>query len=175
MRGTEWRRVVFFFFLILSLKAVDLADIISIDSKRTAIRSKQADQLRRRKLLAVRKVFQCAHCVLKCEKCGTQISDQTSDQTSGRAPGQPTNDGGADTNPVNSPHVPYRFCESCALEYLDYIDRLKGNASDCYWHNDAWLQSWHCWIDYQSAVDRYLNSREFQKLLDELKQTGRDR
>ena len=136
-----------------------MADIISIDKKRTEIQTKQSDALRRRKLMAVRKVFQCAHCALKCEKCGTPISEMDE----------------SDTEATVDLRVPYRFCESCALEYLDYIERLKGGDSDCYWHNDAWLQSWRSWIDYQSAVDRYLNSKEFHKLIEELKQTGLDR
>jgi hypothetical protein len=33
------------------------------------------------------------------------------------------------------------------------------------------MDAWTKWIQYQSSVDRYIKSKEFKKLLDELKQT----
>jgi hypothetical protein len=36
------------------------------------------------------------------------------------------------------------------------------------------MDAWTKWIEYQSSVDRYIKSKEFKKLLDELRQTGRD-
>jgi len=75
-----------------------------------------------------------------------------------------------------NPRIPYRFCESCAEEYIDFIERLKGGGDpDRYWHNDAWLAVWKSWIDYQSSIDNYLKSKEFLKLLREMKQTTPDR
>jgi hypothetical protein len=38
-----------------------------------------------------------------------------------------------------------------------------------YWHNDAWMKVWSTWIEHQGAVDSYLKSKEFERLLDELK------
>ncbi|UCF91216.1 MAG: hypothetical protein JSW39_23545 [Desulfobacterales bacterium] len=112
--------------------------------------------MRKRKILAVQRVFQCTHCAFKCEKCGMQINR---DPQSSDSRGQ-------------SLRVPYHFCEGCAEEYLDYIEHLKGEGdSDCYWHNEAWRDAWRKWIDYQSGVDRYLKSKEFLQLLQELKQT----
>jgi hypothetical protein len=62
--------------------------------------------------------------------------------------------------------------KACSQEYIEYIDRLKGGGdSDCYWHNEAWIDAWSKWIEYQSSVDRYIKSKEFKMLLDELKQT----
>ena len=133
-----------------------MADIISIDKKLDLAKDKKAALIRRRKVLAVQKVFQCTHCVLKCEKSGIQI-EQDSD--------------------VGIKHrrnlmVPYNFCKACSQEYIEYIDRLQGRGdSDCYWHNEAWIDAWSKWIEYQSSVDRYIKSKEFKKLLDELKQT----
>jgi hypothetical protein len=58
---------------------------------------------------------------------------------------------------------------------LEYIERLKGRGdADCYWHNESWIDSWTKWIEYQSSVDRYIKSKEFKKLLDELKQSRTD-
>ncbi len=130
-----------------------MGEIISIEEKIRLSEKKRADIIRRQKILAVRKVFQCTHCTLKCEKCGTQI-----DRPAPEAPPQ-------------SLRIPYRFCESCSEEYLDYIKRLRGKGDpDCYWRNDLWLQSWKAWIDYQGAMDRYLKSPEFVRLLNELRQ-----
>ena len=73
------------------------------------------------------------------------------------------------------PKLPYKFCEACEDEYLDYIERLQGRGDpDCYWHNDAWLDSWRKWIDYQGSVDHYVKSKEFLRLLQEFKQSSPD-
>jgi Pyruvate/2-oxoacid:ferredoxin oxidoreductase delta subunit len=133
-----------------------VADIISIDKKLDLVKDKKAALIRRRKVLAVQKVFQCTHCALKCEKCGTQIEQDSEVGVKYR----------------RNLRVPYNFCKACSGEYIEYIDRLKGEGdSDCYWHNEAWIDAWSNWIEYQSSVDRYIKSKEFKKLLDELKQT----
>jgi Pyruvate/2-oxoacid:ferredoxin oxidoreductase delta subunit len=136
-----------------------VADIISIDKKLDLAKDKKAALIRRRKVLAVQKVFQCTHCSMKCEKCGTQIE----------------RDPEAGEKVRRNLRVPYNFCQGCSEEYLEYIARLKGGGdADCYWHNESWMDAWTKWIEYQSSVDRYIKSKEFKKLLDELRQTGRD-
>ena len=133
-----------------------MADIISIDNKLQLSKDKKAELVRRRKIAAVQKVFQCTHCTFKCEKCGTQMNM----------------DGEGDEIVKKKPRIPYRFCESCLEEYIDYVERLKGGGDpDSYWHNEAWLQLWRAWIDYQSAMDSYLKSKEFIQLMKELKPT----
>jgi hypothetical protein len=119
-------------------------------------KSSSTPKKKKRKILAVQKVFQCMQCAFKCEKCGTQIQpDESRTQ-----------------RPIGDLRVPYRFCESCAEEYIDYIERLKGRGdSEYYWHNDIWLELWRKWIDYQGAIDSYLKSKEFRQLLEELKDT----
>ena len=137
-----------------------VANIISFKDKKGLAKDKEAALIKKRKVLAVRKVFQCTHCAFKCEKCGTQI------------------DGGSDgaTEYKRKLNVPYNFCVECSAEYLDYIERLKGAGDpDCYWHNEAWMDAWGKWIDYQSSVDRYLKSKEFVQLLHELKHTRPDK
>ncbi len=132
-----------------------MAEIISLDAKLQDAINKKHELTRRRKLHAVKKVFQCTHCSFKCEKCGTQINET---ESSG--------------DPSNNLRVPYRFCESCSEEYVDYIERLQGGGdTDCYWHNDEWADSWQKWIEYQSTIDRYTKSKDFLKLIKELKQT----
>ena len=133
-----------------------VANIISFKDKKGLAEEKEAAIIKKRKVLAVRKVFQCIHCAFKCEKCGSQIDGKTR--------------GTAEKS--RRLNVPYNFCEECSEEYLDYIERLKGAGDqDCYWHNEAWIDAWGKWIDYQSSVDQYLKSKEFVQLLNELKQT----
>ena len=128
-----------------------MGTIISLDTKLKSTQNKQDAIVRKRKLLAVRKIFQCTHCPSKCEKCGVQIT--------------------ADNRPeVPAFRIPYTFCDTCSKEYWNYIEALKGNGdSTLYWHNDAWMNVWATWIEHQGAVDSYLKSKEFERLLDELK------
>jgi Pyruvate/2-oxoacid:ferredoxin oxidoreductase delta subunit len=137
-----------------------VANIIELDKKLKHTKEKKAKIIRKRKILAVQKIFQCMHCAFKCEKCGTQIQpDEHRQQRS-----------------ISDLRVPYRFCESCAEEYIDFIERLKGRGnSEFYWHNEIWLEMWRKWIDYQGAIDTYLKSKEFKKLLAELKDTRPDK
>jgi len=136
-----------------------VANVISLDNKLQLSKDKKAALIQKRKILAVRKVFQCTQCAFKCEKCGTQLGLDN--------PGR--------ENDNRNLRIPYRFCESCSEEYIDYIDRLQGRGDpDRYWHNDAWLSVWRRWIDFQSANDSYLKSKEFTRLLQELKQTWPD-
>jgi hypothetical protein len=67
-------------------------------------------------------------------------------------------------------HIPYHFCDSCAEDYLDYISCLQSKGDpQMYWHNHEWLKVWRTWIDYQGAIDQYKNSKEFRRLIEELR------
>jgi hypothetical protein len=132
-----------------------MAEIISMDTKRQLSDKTKADIIKKRKIVAIQKVFQCTHCKLKCEKCGTQI-------------GVTPNEEGK----INKLRVPYRLCESCSEEYIDYIERLKGKGDkDSYWHNEPWSASWRAWIEYKGSIDDYMRSKEFLALLQELKES----
>ena len=136
-----------------------MADIISLDKKLDLAKDKKAALIRRRKVLAVRKVFQCTHCSLKCEKCGTQIE----------------HDSEASEKYRRNLRVPYNFCKGCSEEYIEYIERLKGRGdSDCYWHNEEWAVSWQKWIEYQGSIDSYMKSKEFIRLIEEIRQMHPD-
>ena len=136
---------------------LSMADIIFLDKKMQLTKEKQAALIKKRKIMAVRNVFHCTHCPSKCEKCGIQIGL-----------GQDTGEGKR-----YKLRVPYHFCKSCSEEYVDYIEHLNGKGDpDCYWYNDAWLELWRTWIDYQGTIDRYLKSKEFLQLLMELKSSG---
>jgi hypothetical protein len=133
-----------------------MADIIPLQAKLQHTKNKEAEIIRKRKILAVQKIFQCTHCAFKCEKCGTQISAEDK----------------RNLDNMYEIKIPYRFCESCSEEYADYIKSLSGKGdSKYYWYNDEWLELWKKWIDYQGVMDRYLKSKEFKQLLQELKET----
>lgn len=136
-----------------------MGKLISLDDKLATSRERQAARSRRRKIMAVRRVFQCTSCTLKCEKCGTQIAPEQSPEQGER----------------RRLRVPYNFCDACTEEYIDYIERLKGAGDqECYWRNDAWIDTWRKWIDYQGSMDSYLKSKEFLQLLQEIKHTGQE-
>jgi hypothetical protein len=127
-----------------------MSKIISLDDKLKMTAQDKAATIRKRKILAVRKVFQCTHCASKCERCGIGLGSDNHAYT-------------------DNTRVPYHFCDSCAEEYIDFIDRLQGCGDEqAYWHNEAWLKVWQTWIEYQGAIDHYLRSKEFRRLLKEL-------
>ncbi|WP_207689923.1 hypothetical protein [Desulfonema limicola] len=138
-----------------------MADIISIDNKLKDVRQRKKALARQRKLAAIRSVFQEARRTFRCEKCYRQLDLPDIEEDDDEEP---------------NPRVPYRFCESCSEEYIDYIEKLKGKGNpDCYWHNDAWRKTWHSWIDYQGAVDNYLKTSEFKQLIQELNEIDPDK
>ena len=132
-----------------------MSNVITLDSRRQAADEKDAVRKRKRKIQAVQKVLQFTRCALKCEKCGAGIETSDEVANSGRQ------------------QIPYRFCESCYEDYTDYIKRLTGDEdSENYWHNTEWMDIWKKWIEWQHAIDRYRKTKEFNQLLDELKQHG---
>jgi transcription elongation factor Elf1 len=129
-------------------------NLISLNDKLKHTAARKAEIIHRRKIQAVRKIYQCTRCASKCERCGSGIGIDPID-SAGSAP------------------LPYHFCGSCAQEYRDYIDQLQGKSDpDSYWHNEAWLKIWRQWIDYQGAIDQYKRSKEFLRLLNELRHEG---
>ncbi len=127
-----------------------MGKIISLDDKLNLSASKKADVVRKRKILAVRKIFQCTHNANKCERCGTALTSKNQGQ-------------------ARKLQIPYKFCDSCADEYRAYINMLQGvQDEETYWHNEAWMKVWRAWIDYHGAIDAYLRSNEFQRLVSEL-------
>ncbi len=136
-----------------------VAEIISISGKRDEARKRQNQAPEARKHLAVQQFFRRACCAGECEKCGIPA-----------APECPRDQ--ADSSRVR---IPYRFCPHCAEEYTDYIARLQGGGdSACYWRNHTWLEMWRTWIDHRAAIDRHVRSKEFARLVQELKRPPAD-
>lgn len=136
-----------------------MADIIQIDPKIQDAREKKEAQIKKQKQAAVRNMLLRAKREFRCERCFQEIELQEL----------------SDRSEQEKLRVPYLFCEICAEEYIDYIERLKGKGDpECYWRSDVWLEVWKRWIDYKGTLDRYLRSKEFRKLLEELKQPDPD-
>ena len=123
-----------------------------VDINERIAREKQAQQLklRREKVEAIQKVTQCSSCHFRCAMCGLHIrpDDQSSEALS-------TSSG-------------FPLCESCRGEFDDYqsIARDK-KPSDLFWHNKEWENMWSAWLRYQKAITGFINSREFQRLIED--------
>lgn len=127
-----------------------MGTLISLDQKRKTEQDRHKADLLKKKQMAARKFFQCIRCSVKCEKCGIGIAPDNHP-------------------PAGSVRLPYWFCASCAEEYGDYIDILKGiKKDDHYWYTDAWMKVWSSWIQHRGAIDSYLQSSAFKQLMDEL-------
>jgi hypothetical protein len=130
-----------------------VADIISIEEKRSLAQKREAAVARRRRAEVARKMLRQVHSRNRCEKCGSPFQDA------------PPAEAG-----VSGPRIPYRFCEGCGEEYRDFIQRLQGRGDPgCYWRNQAWMDLWQSWINYQNCLDQYVKTREFHHLIQELK------
>ncbi len=129
-----------------------MAEIIEFGKKVENLKSGRELTLRQQKIEALRKIFQCARCVVKCAKCGAQIEGKTDECTKFAAP--------------------YAFCKFCREEYEEYRTRASGSKHDssCYWHNSSWMRVWETWLAHQEELDRYRQSKEFLQLLDEVEE-----
>lgn len=136
-----------------------MAEIIPIAERLHLTRQKEAATQRGRKFQVLEKTLLFTPVEFRCEKCGGIVEPHVS-----------TSHGGGDP-----PRVPYRFCDICGQEYRDYITRLQGAGDPGrYWQNEDWQAAWRSWIDYQGRLDRFIKSKEFLQLVQELKTTGSD-
>ena len=55
--------------------------IIEFGKKAEHLRSERETAIRQRKIEALRKIFQCTRCMVKCAKCGAQIDSQADECT----------------------------------------------------------------------------------------------
>ena len=127
-----------------------MAEILEFDKKCQDLKSSRDTLLRQRKIEALRKIFQCTRCMLKCAKCGTQL--ETEMQESSRYA------------------TPYTFCRNCYDEYQEYRERIQKEQANpkYYWHNDTWMKVWESWLGHQRWLDQYRQSKEFLQLLQEV-------
>ncbi|MGV8073665.1 MAG: hypothetical protein AB2L11_03775 [Syntrophobacteraceae bacterium] len=129
-----------------------MAEIIEFGQKVKSLRSIRDTGLRQRKIEALRQVFQCTRCMLKCAKCGIQL-DKEGDESVRYA-------------------GPYTFCRNCSEEYEEYKERSEGKQvpPKYYWHNEQWMKVWDGWLEHQSSLDQYRQSKEFLQLIREVEE-----
>jgi len=127
-----------------------MAEIIEFGKRAQDFKSIKDTDLRQRKIEALRKIFQCTRCMMKCAKCGTQL-DMQKDEALRFA-------------------TPYPFCKNCHAEYEEYRDLADGKlaAPKYYWHNDSWMRVWESWLQHQKWLDQYRQTKEFLQLLEEV-------
>ncbi len=127
-----------------------MANILEFGKKVQDLKSIRDASERERKIDALRKVFQCTRCIMKCAKCGTQLDMGAQEPTRFA--------------------TPYRFCRNCQDEYEEYRERAESKKSTprYYWHNDLWMRAWATWLDHQRLVDQYRQSKEFLQLMQEV-------
>ena len=132
-----------------------MAEIIEFGKKAQDLKSVRDTSLRQRKIEALRKIFQCTRCMLKCAKCGTQLDME------GEEPAKYA--------------APYPFCKNCQEEYQEYRERIEGRQPTprFYWHNDTWMKVWGMWLEHQRMLDQYRQSKEFLQLLQEVEELMR--
>jgi hypothetical protein len=122
-------------------------------------KNKQSATRDKRKRRAVQQMYQCAGCAAVCERCSAPIAAGCN----------------CDSSQLQDRRIPYRFCEACAEEFVDYIERLQGRGdADLYWRNEAWMEVWATWINHRAALDRHFRSKDFARLMQELKNTPSD-
>jgi hypothetical protein len=127
-----------------------MRNVIALNEKLKETAAQKALELRKRKIRALYRVFQCTQCASKCERCGATMESNQGQRS-------------------QTAKIPYHFCDSCAEEYQDYIHCLQGITDpQATWHNHLWLRVWQTWIEYQGAVDQFLRSKEFRSLLGEM-------
>jgi hypothetical protein len=138
-----------------------VADIISLSGKKQ-IKEVEKTVVANQRFFDVRKTLKAGRQARQCEKCH----------------GTPGHDGGeqGDSRQAWKDLLPYRFCTTCADEYLDYIEYLKGRRDqDRFWQKWSWAETWKRWIDYRGALDSYLTSKEFLQRLQTIEQAEPDK
>lgn len=128
-----------------------MADIIDLNNKLNKQKEENSRILKKLKMHIIRNLNQCSLCHLKCARCSANIQ-------------------GKDMSVTTS--LPFHLCESCCNEYKAYIDFTKGNMvakKKAYWLTDEWMAIWENWLAYQDSIKKYRESKEFLKLLNEVK------
>ena len=122
-------------------KIVDLRD--RIDRKKQRAQMAQ-DRL---KLETVQRVIQCSSCHLRCAMCGLHMNETDNPQDPSLSLGYP-------------------LCESCGVEFNDFLAIKRGENSKVFWHNKEWVKMWSTWLNYRQAITAFMNSPEFKLLIE---------
>lgn len=129
-----------------------MADIIPLDERLDQAQNRQAQRLAEHKRRIVESVLRQIRHDSTCEKCGATVDSRI------EAPAE------------RNVQIPYRLCSLCSDEYADFIDRIQGGGdSRRHWQNATWRESWKRWIDYQGSLHSFMASKEFRRLVQEVR------
>lgn len=129
-----------------------MADIIPLDEKLDQAQNRRNQRLAEHKRRTVESVLRQVRHDGACEKCGAAVDSRI------------------ETPAEVKRQTPYRLCAPCADEYADFIDRIQGGGdSRRYWQNATWRESWKRWIDYQGSLHSFMASKEFRRLVQEVR------
>ncbi|MFH1351575.1 MAG: hypothetical protein ABII26_11680 [Pseudomonadota bacterium] len=121
--------------------------IVNIQERLERNKHKRLLERDRGKIEAIQKVIQCSSCHFRCAMCGLYIKESESS---------------SHTNHIQG----YAFCESCGGEFEDFLTVSRGEHPDLLWHNKEWVKMWSAWLNYRKAIDDFINSAEFKRLLE---------
>ncbi|NLI82539.1 MAG: hypothetical protein GX443_12765 [Deltaproteobacteria bacterium] len=129
-----------------------MAEILEFGKKAQDLKDLRDQSLRQRKIDALKKIFQCSRCLLKCAKCGSQLEMAREEKPQFA--------------------TPYPLCRNCRDEYQEFRERAEGKrtVSQCYWYNEKWMKVWETWLEHQKCLDQYRQSKEFLQLLEEVEE-----
>jgi len=124
-----------------------------VDIRKRIEGRKQKEQLKQYsgKVETIQKVVQCSSCHFRCAMCGihTEMTDSSNDS--------------------DSSSLDLTLCESCRSEFDDFLSVSRGEKrSNVFWHNNEWFEMWSAWLDYRQAITDFMDSPEFELLVEEL-------
>jgi len=125
--------------------------IINIRERLEDQRHKLQRKKYEKKIDALRRITRCSSCRFKCAMCGRYLDDTDFDES------------------TETSVYGYPFCESCREEFEDFLTMSGGEQNPkVFWHNKEWKRMWSAWLSYQKAISDFLDSHEFDMLLNEL-------
>ncbi len=125
--------------------------IISIHERIEHQRFKSQQKKYRKKIDTLHRITQCSSCHFKCAMCGKYLESADS------------------CNIPEETDNEYTFCDGCQEEFNDFLALCRGEKiPHVFWHNREWKKMWAAWLRYQRAINEFLDSREFDMLLEEI-------
>ena len=125
--------------------------IVDLQERIEGKKQKRKKELYQEKMETIQRVTQCSSCHFRCAMCGQYLNE---------------------TDPAcsaDSSGFEYTFCDSCRGEFEDFMSVSRGEKhSGIFWHNREWEKMWLAWLDYQHAIAGFMDSPEFDLLLEEL-------
>jgi len=132
------------------LESMIMEKVVSIQDRIKSQKQKRRLEQYQRRVDTIQKVTHCSACHLKCAMCG-QYLEVTE----------------VSTDPYVTRHE-YVFCESCRAEFEDFLALSQGvKKNQVLWHNKEWKRMWSAWVQYRQSITDFVNSKEYQLLLEE--------